>query len=93
VSVKGRSAALLVYELLGLRAEPDKTIEELIHLSSHALAAYRRQDWETALQLFDKVQKVRAGDYPSQLMTARCQGYRGQAFGEQWNGVHRMDRK
>jgi len=93
VSVKGRSAALLVYELLGIRAEPDKTIDELIHLSSQALAAYRRQDWETALQLFEKVQKLRAGDYLSQLMMARCQGYRGQVFGEQWDGVHRMDRK
>jgi len=93
VSVKGRSAALLVYELLGLRTESDKAIEELIHLSSQALAAYRRQDWQTALQLFEKVQQLRAGDYLSQLMMARCQGYRGQAFGEQWDGVHHMDRK
>ena len=71
VSVKGRTGAVLVHELLGRQGDVDQKLQEVVDLSGQALAAYRRQHWDKALELFEKVQHLRAGDSPSKLMIAR----------------------
>jgi adenylate cyclase len=93
VSVKGKTEAVLVYELLGLKGEVDKESEDLADLYARALALYRRQDWDAALGLFEEVVRLRADDGPARQMIARCHSYRAQPPGESWNGVHRMESK
>jgi adenylate cyclase len=93
VSVKGRTAAVLVYELLGLKEPGAGDFAELIEVSAQALAAYRQQDWVKALDLFERVLRLRTGDSVAQVMIARCQGYQQRPPGENWDGAHRMDSK
>src|SRR5437764_4412312 len=64
VSVKGRTEGVLVYELMALKGEVGLGIEEFADLFGRALGAYRRQDWEEALELFGAALKQRSDDAP-----------------------------
>src|SRR5438874_373092 len=76
VSVKGRTEAVLVYELLGLKGEVGSDMEEFAELFGRALTAYRRQDWEAAAGLFGGVLRRRPEDGPAREMLRRCEAYR-----------------
>ena len=90
VSVKGRSEAVLVYELLGLKGEVTGDMEELTGRYAEALAEYRRQNWEEAVRLFEGVWQRWPEDGPTREMLLRSQTYRQQPPGPAWDGVHRM---
>ena len=49
MAVKGKSQAVLVYELLGLKGESGEGRAELAGLSGEALALYRARDWAGAI--------------------------------------------
>jgi adenylate cyclase len=93
VSVAGRDAAVLVYELLGIPGEVEPRVIELVECYSGALDAYRRQDWEGAMALFGQALKICPEDGPSRLLAARCAQYQLQPPGEGWDGVHRLTSK
>ena len=52
--VKGRSQPVAIYELVGLRQYLKPGYEDLIAEFEGGLAAYLRQDWNTALKAFRK---------------------------------------
>jgi adenylate cyclase len=93
VSVAGRTAAVLVYELLGAPGEVDPTAVAVAECYTEALDAYRRQDWAAALALLGPALEIRPEDGPSRLLAARCARYRDQPPGEGWDGVHRLTSK
>ena len=93
VSVKGKSEAILVYELLGLKNDVGAAAEELIVLYSRGLSHYRRREWVEAVHCFEQVLILRADDRPAGRMIERCRGYQAQPPGEDWKGIHRMDTK
>jgi adenylate cyclase len=93
VSVKGKTQAVLVYELLGLKGEASRDDENLVELYSRALAHYRAQDWASGLQLFEQVLQLRPGDPPGQQMIGRCHTYAVQGPGNDWDGIYRPDAK
>jgi len=93
VSVKGKKQALLVYELLGLRAETRPDAQEIAGIYGQALERYRQQEWELAIELFSQVNRLRPDDEPSHLMIARCRAYQQQPPNEDWDGVHRLSEK
>jgi adenylate cyclase len=93
VSVAGRSAAVLIYELLGVADEVEPRMVDLTVCYTKALAAYRRQDWAGAMALCGHALELRPGDAPSRLLAARCDEYRLQPPGEGWDGVHRLTSK
>jgi adenylate cyclase len=93
VSVKGKSTAVLVYELLGLKGEVGPGVEEFADLFGHALRAYRRQDWGRAVELFGAVLRQRPDDGPAQEMLRRCDTYRAGPPAPDWDGVHHMTSK
>jgi adenylate cyclase len=94
VSVKGKTEAVLVYELLGLKGEsPGDEVEELAALFAGALAQYRRQSWTEAAGLFEKVLERKPEDAPAREMLRRCRDYQAQPPPADWDGVHRMKEK
>jgi adenylate cyclase len=93
VSVKGKSEAVLVHELLGLKGEVGGDVEELAGLYEQALAAYREQSWTKAVGLFEQVRQRWPEDGPAREMLLRCEVYRSQPPGAGWDGVHRMHTK
>jgi adenylate cyclase len=93
VSVKGRSTPVLVYELLGLKGETPPEQQELADRFAQVLQAYRRQEWTEALRGFEALLERFPEDAPAQVMKRRCETYRDQAPGADWDGVHRMESK
>lgn len=93
VSVKGKKVGILVYELLGLKGEVTPSAEELVQLSSQALDYYLKQDWARAIELFEKVLKLKHRDQPARLLIKRCQDYQAKSPPEDWSGVYHMAAK
>ena len=93
VAVKGKTSAVLVYELLALKADADPSFGELIGLSSAALDAYLRRDWAKAIHLAEAVLKLRPGDGPAQKLIERCRHYQAVPPEENWVGVQHMESK
>jgi adenylate cyclase len=93
VAVKGKSQAVLVYELLAPKGDAGKGMEELAELSARALSLYRGRDWTAALRLFEEVLRLRPDDGPARLLAARCRLYQDQPPAADWDGTHRMEGK
>ena len=70
VSVKGKSAGVLVYELLGLKGEADADTEARAARFAEALMTYRRQAWDEAIRLFEAFLARWAGDSPARWINA-----------------------
>ena len=94
VRVKGRAKALRIYELLGVAGVhlPDDR-QRLLELYAAGLAAYRSQDWDSALELFRQCLLLNPNDRAVLLMQARCQAYRGEPPGPDWDGTFDHDAK
>ena len=93
VAVKGKTAAVQVYELLGLKDEPSKDADELADMAVQALALYRGRKWEGAIHGFEQILRLRPGDGPAELLLARCRIYQENPPGAEWDGVHHMEGK
>jgi adenylate cyclase len=93
VSVAGRTAAVLIYELLGIPGEVEATTIAVAECYTKALDAYRRQDWAAAMALLAQALELRPDDGPSRLLAARCAQYQDQPPGDGWDGVYRLTSK
>jgi adenylate cyclase len=93
VSVKGKCAAVLVYELMGLKGEVDESVEKVVATYGLALTSYRAQEWNCAAQLFEQVLQIRPEDRPAREMLKRCREYSAQPPGSGWDGVQHMSAK
>jgi adenylate cyclase len=93
VSVKGKRQPVLIYELLGEQGAAEAGSNELAAAHGEALEHYRRQNWEEAIRLFERVLALRADDPPARRMIARCRAYQATPPGPEWDGVYRLDSK
>jgi adenylate cyclase len=93
VSVKGKSAPILVYELLGLTADTGAGAERLAEIHGRGLECYRRREWAAAIAEFEEVVRLRPGDGPAAEMLRRCHTFQREPPGADWDGVNRMDSK
>ena len=93
VSVKGKSEGMLVYELLGRKGDDRPEFEELAALSGRGLELYAAREWETALMIFEEIDRLRPGDGPARVLAERCQAFLDSPPAEEWDGVHRMASK
>ncbi len=88
VRVKGRAQALRIHELIGMADMPlADEHRQLLDLYQAALDAYRRRDWDGALELFDRCLALSPQDRPSLLMQLRCRGYREKPPRPDWDGT------
>jgi adenylate cyclase len=93
VAVKGKSAPVLVYELLGMKGEVDAAAEASAETFARALDAYHRRDWAAAVGLLEGLLDSRPDDDPALRMLARCQTLLADPPGPEWDGVVRMESK
>ena len=94
VSVKGKTASILVYELVGLVGEVDSAKIELTGLAAQSLASYRERNWQQAILQFDwRYCAQHPGDGPAEVLLARCRAYEAEPPGPDWDGVQRMREK
>jgi adenylate cyclase len=93
VRVKGKRDPVRIFELLG-RGEPPPLAKQLIESFHAGVAAYKKQDWDGAVLLFDKVRKeLKPNDYASTMYIERCEGLRANPPGADWDGVYTMTTK
>ena len=92
VSVKGKSEAVLAYELLAMD-DSDSELAELVNLHKSAMEKYCKQDWSAALAIFEQVLKMRPDDPPASQLVKRCRQYQATPPESNWDGVFRMQTK
>jgi adenylate cyclase len=82
------------YELLGIfnTVLPEET-EQAFNCYADGLEAYRSQQWEDAIGLFEKGQKLYQEDKTFQVMALRSRIYQRDPPKGEWDGVFRERRK
>lgn len=93
VRVKGKNKPVTIYELVGQADQFDGNPPEWIELFHQGRAAYKQQHWESALDYFQQVLRLRPHDQPAQCYCTRCQEYQHNPPHEDWDGVCEMTTK
>lgn len=91
VAVKGKDRPVAIYELLATRAEATPGQLERADRATRAFAAYRAQRWDEALAIL--ADQPGTPDGPEQVLMERCQHYRKEPPGADWDGVTRYHTK
>jgi class 3 adenylate cyclase len=92
IRVKGKQEPVALYELLG-SGEDATGFAERIELFDTGLKAYRGQQWEAALEIFERLAEKFPDDGPARLFGARCREFRAAPPGPDWDGVYVMKTK
>jgi class 3 adenylate cyclase/HAMP domain-containing protein len=93
VAVMGKSDAVRVYELIGMKGDVGETTLEAIRVYEAALASYRKRDWDAAVRGFERVILMQGGDDASQVFIERIQTYRASPPADGWDGSFVMTEK
>lgn len=102
IIVKGRTAPVSVFEIVGLKEHVTDQARECIATFEQGLARYQAMDWEGAERLFLQSAGLEAnqpgGDRmmksnPSLVMTERCLNLRKTPQKPDWEGVYVMESK
>lgn len=92
IRVKGKTLPVTIYELLDW-ARNEALHTERIARFSEALTAYRRQQWEEAIDLFRKMQARFPDDGPAQTFVLRSHDLMEAPPEPDWDGVYAMKTK
>jgi len=92
ITVKGKSQAVKIYELMGTAAERPR-FEPLLKPFDEAMAAYLRQDWRGAAARFGELLGAYPEDGPTQVFLQRALEFMENAPDADWNGVYVMKTK
>ena len=98
LSVKGKNIPVKTYELIETRDLINKKSLDLIETFEKGLDYYFKQDWENALEYFQKSQKledkfVGRDTNPSEVFIKRCKYFLSDPPKNDWDGVWRMTTK
>ena len=98
VQVKGKSIPVKVYELLSWKDEADLSAMELIKMFEDGLDHYFQQKWDDAINLFkmaeEKEEKFKTRNTnPSAVFIERCNLFKDNPPGKEWDGVWTMTSK
>ncbi|HYP18282.1 MAG TPA: adenylate/guanylate cyclase domain-containing protein, partial [Opitutus sp.] len=102
IVVKGRTQAVPIYEVVGLKEHVSDRTRECVGIFEEALARYYARDWEAALQLFGRSSALEPNQpgetpgvvsNPSRVYLEIVEHYRGEPPGPDWDGVYVMKEK
>jgi adenylate cyclase len=86
IRVAGKSMAVSVYELIGLRGEVDAPTLEVVALHQQGLRLMRERKFQEALDIVTKALQRNPGDGPSKVLAARCRQYIETPPSAAWDG-------
>lgn len=92
ITVKGKSQAVKIYELMGTAADRPK-FEPLLKPFDAAMSAYLQQDWRGAAAGFGELLGTYPDDGPTQVFLQRALEFMENAPDPDWNGVYVMKTK
>ena len=88
ISVYGRTGNLAIYELLGMAGDAAAAVPDWVTNYEAGLAAYRRQSWSEAIDLFNAAAASRCGgDRPSEIFRERCRAHFADPPPDGWTPV------
>jgi adenylate cyclase len=87
VLVAGKEDPVTIYEIIGYPEDVDDRMQEAANHYAEGLEAYRNQDWNRALNFFNKALEATPDDGPSKTMLNRCNEYKVNSPARDWNGV------
>ncbi|SVE33530.1 uncharacterized protein METZ01_LOCUS486384, partial [marine metagenome] len=96
--VKGRSEPERTYELISEKDKEPDVYKELIPLWDNAIELYTNQDWDGAIKAFEKCNKLEE-EYigrpttPCNVYILRCEDYKENSPGKDWNGAFKLTSK
>lgn len=93
VRVKGKGEAVTIYELVGWCEQQNETGRATLARFGEGLAAYRRQQWDQAAQLFQQVLAASPADGPALLYLERIGHFRQNPPAAEWRGITSFDHK
>ena len=88
INVVGKNEPISIYQLLGYPGDVDERVRESIDYYKRGLYFYRRRDWNKAIMFFLKVLSLIPNDGPSNTMLARCNDFKTNPPGENWDGTY-----
>jgi adenylate cyclase len=98
VIVMGKSEPAQVFELIAEKGKMPDGYDQLLDAYHDALALYRNQEWEKAIDAFkasDKLEDMFPGrnTNPSRVYIPRCEHYRDNPPGDNWDGSWALTKK
>lgn len=92
VRVMGKTEAVESFELMGLKDSLSKNDLEMREIFIQGLELYRKQKWDKARELFKKSEKLEEvfsnrPTNPSRIYIDRCDFYKADPPGKDWDGV------
>jgi adenylate cyclase len=98
VRVVGKKEAVETYELMGLKGELSDQEEEMRRLYHEGLELYRSQAWDLAQEKFKASEALEAvfpkrPTTPSRVYWERCEHFKANPPGKDWDGVWVLTKK
>jgi adenylate cyclase len=98
VIVMGKSEPAQVFELVGEKGKMPPGYEKLLPVYDEALKLYRNQEWSKAIEAFkasDELEDMFPGrkTNPSRIYIPRCEHYKDNPPGDDWDGSWALTKK
>ena len=96
--VKGRSEPERTFELISEKGKEPEVYKELIPVWDKAIEYYTNQDWDDAIKVFKKCDKLEE-EYigrpttPCKVYISRCEAFKENSPGKDWNGAFKLTSK
>jgi adenylate cyclase len=94
--VKGKLKPVRVYEVLGATESgyPISTVKrKAVEVYEQGLQHYLKQEWDQAIRQFDEALGICPDDSPSEVYRSRCEVFKKNPPGPDWDGVFVMTTK
>jgi len=93
IYVVGKNEPVTIYQLLGKAADVDNLMKQVNGHYAAGLHAYRNQDWDKAIKLFNAALKISPDDGPSKTMIDRSNKFKSDPPEKNWNGSYAVTAK
>lgn len=93
LQVMGKKEGVRVYELVGRKGEVDSLKMEAMKLYTQGIEAYRKMEWDAAMDLFKRALSLNGDDGPCRVYIQRCEEYKTAPPPQDWDGVYVLTRK
>ena len=94
IVVKGKTEPIIVYELLGKKAEGlHADMAQLLEHYNTGIDYYKSMQWDSAVNEFKQALSIIPSDSPSNVYLKRCEEYQVNPPSSDWDGVFTLATK
>ncbi len=93
VLLMGKKEPIVIHELIGFTKYIGRNAMRMVQYYAEALHAYRKQEWDTAIVLFNKALSIVPDDKPSSIMIRRCRDFKSSPPSKAWRSAFEMSSK